>query len=112
MQNVKNDMPLVVFLTAVPGADRKRTPSLYQYRMVYRNLASEPGCRMVWEVTGGRMDYQIAIERKEDGRLQYHCTCADAVYRGEKEPNHSCKHIRGLMECSSVFSPETITSAA
>jgi len=79
--------PFTMILTTVPGPDRKRTPAIYQYRMIYRNHTAEPGCRMVWEVTGGRMPYQIAVERSEDGHLQWHCTCADAVYRGETEEN-------------------------
>ena len=24
---------------------------------------------------------------------------ADAVYRGEQDPNHVCKHVTGLLEC-------------
>ncbi len=42
------------------------------------------------------MRYQIALERETDGNLHWHCTCADAIYRGETEPNHVCKHVRGL----------------
>jgi hypothetical protein len=51
---------------------------------------------MSWEVTGGRMPYQIALERSEDGNLRIHCTCADAVFRGEEE-GRFCKHVHGLL---------------
>jgi hypothetical protein len=53
---------------------------------------------MMWEVTGGRMPYQIALEQTKHGQLRWHCTCADAVFRGEKLADHVCKHIRGLLE--------------
>jgi len=53
---------------------------------------------MLWEVLGGRLDYQIALERAESGDLRWHCTCADAVYRGEYDSRHVCKHVRGLKE--------------
>jgi hypothetical protein len=89
----------------MPGPDRKREPTIYQYRITYRNpQADQPGCLMTWEVMGGRSPYQVALERREDGRVNWHCTCADAVYRGEVLPNHTCKHVKGLMECTPVQS--------
>jgi hypothetical protein len=51
---------------------------------------------MTWEVTGGRMPYQIALERGETGTLGIHCTCADAVFRAEDE-GRFCKHVHGLL---------------
>jgi hypothetical protein len=51
---------------------------------------------LLWEVYGGREIYQITLERQPSGGLCWHCTCADAVYRGEDEP-HTCKHVRGLL---------------
>lgn len=87
--------PTLVF-TTLPGPTRKRTHSRYAYRLTYRN--PEPaavGCALLWEVFGGRLDYQIALEREADGTMRYHCTCADAIYRGESAP-HICKHVRGL----------------
>ena len=81
----------------LPGPDRKRTASPYSYRLTYRNPeAAAPGCVMTWEVTGGRMPYQIALERSETGTLGIHCTCADAVFRAEDE-GRFCKHVRGLL---------------
>jgi len=44
---------------------------------------------------GGREVYQIALERQASGRLRWHCSCADAVYRGETRAK-PCKHVRGL----------------
>jgi len=81
----------------IPGPDRKRTPAEYEYRVIYRQPAAAPGCRIIWEVIGGRAPYQIAVEQTDRGQLRWHCTCADAVYRGEREANHVCKHIRGLV---------------
>jgi hypothetical protein len=83
--------------TAVlPGPGRRRMASIYRYRVTYTNPhPSEPGCVMLWEVTGGRFGYQIALELTETAKLHWHCTCADAVFRGENQP-HLCKHIRGL----------------
>jgi hypothetical protein len=49
----------------------------------------------MWDVMGGRDIYQVALERLPGGRLRWHCTCADSVYRGEGGP-HMCKHVRGL----------------
>jgi hypothetical protein len=83
----------------LPGSDRKRSLALYQYRVTYRNpRPGETGCAMTWEVSGGRLPYQIAAERLADGNLRWHCTCADAVYRGEDRPDHVCKHVHGLLE--------------
>ncbi len=85
-------------VAALPGPTRKRTPSPYCYRLTYRNPEpAVPGCTLLWDVLGGRMRYQVALERETDGTLRWHCTCADAVYRGETEPNHVCKHVRGLL---------------
>src|SRR5205807_542406 len=88
--------PTLLF-ASLPGPDRKRTPSDYCYRLAYRNpRPDEPGCALLWEVVGGRLEYQIALERQPSGALRWHCTCADAVYRGEDAP-HVCKHVRGLL---------------
>ena len=94
-----NDSARAVLIALLPGADRKRTEALYQYRLVYRHpqLDSE-GCLLLWQVSGGRQAYQVALERDDRGRLQWHCTCADHVYRCEKVQNHVCKHVRGLSE--------------
>ncbi len=87
--------PAVVF-TALPGPTRKRTPSPYCYRLTFRNPdPGASGCALSWDVMGGREVYQIALERLPSGQLRWHCSCADAVYRGERQP-HTCKHVRGL----------------
>lgn len=83
----------------LPGTDRKRSLSLYQYRVTYRNPdPTDSGCAMTWEVSGGRLPYQIAAERLDGGAIRWHCSCADAVYRGEDNPSHVCKHVHGLLE--------------
>ena len=80
----------------IPGPTRKRTPTSYRYRMTYRSEARrDRGCVFLWDVLGGRDIYQVALEREDDGRLRWHCTCADAAYRGETRPQ-GCKHVRGL----------------
>src|SRR5713101_6449844 len=85
------------FYTPVPGPDRKRTVRAYQFLVTYRNADPlEVGCAMTWEVFGGRQSYQIALEREEDGDLRWHCTCADAIFRAEKEGRH-CKHVKALL---------------
>jgi hypothetical protein len=90
--------PSVLF-ASLPGPTREREPSPYCFRLTYRNPEpGEAGCALLWEVYGGRLTYQIALEREETGRLRWHCTCADAVYRGETVANHRCKHVRGLLE--------------
>ncbi len=89
-------LPPGIQIACLPGPTRKRELSPYCYRLAYRN--PEPGvagCALLWEVFGGREVYQIALERRRGGDLLWHCTCADAVYRGENEP-HTCKHVRGL----------------
>jgi hypothetical protein len=81
---------------SLPGPTRKRAPSAYRYQLMYRNPEpNHPGCVLLWDVHGGREAYQIALERESGGTLRWHCTCADAVYRGEDTP-HTCKHVRGL----------------
>jgi hypothetical protein len=85
-----------VFFTSLPGPTRKRLPSPYCYRLTYCNpQPRKPGCVLLWEVYGGRQEYQVALEREPTGNLRWHCTCADAVYRGATTL-HFCKHIRGL----------------
>jgi hypothetical protein len=80
----------------IPGPDRKRTPKWYDYQLIYRNLLSKgPGCVMIWSVGGGRDQYQVALERTERDELRWHCTCADCVYRRDKNPQHVCKHVHG-----------------
>ena len=81
---------------SLPGPTRMRAPSAYRYQLMYRNPEpNHPGCVLLWDVHGGREAYQIALERESGGTLRWHCTCADAVYRGEDTP-HTCKHVRGL----------------
>ena len=100
MSNTTNPN-LGMLLAVLPGPSRKRESSLYWYRITYRNPSQdEPGCLMSWSVSGGRESYQIDLERADDGDLHWHCTCADAVYRSEVIPNHLCKHVRGLLDCS------------
>jgi hypothetical protein len=89
---------LAVLYTLLPGPDRKRLRSPYSYRLVYRNPdTAGPGCVMYWEVSGGRMLYQIALERDEAGNLRMHCSCADAIFRAEEE-GRFCKHVHGLLQ--------------
>ncbi|MBY0525728.1 MAG: hypothetical protein K2R98_20145 [Gemmataceae bacterium] len=95
------DFPSIV--TRLPGPDRKRGPALYRYRMTFRS--AEPtvaGCVTTWEVDGGRMPYQIALERDDAGNLKMHCTCADAVYRAD---GRFCKHIHGLLQLGHATYP-------
>jgi hypothetical protein len=94
--SIETERPLM--LTVLPGPTRKRAQSLYQYRLSFRNpQPGAVGCVMLWEVTGGRLPYQVALERRENGAIYWHCTCADAVYRSEPDPGHLCKHVRGLL---------------
>ncbi|HZT79088.1 MAG TPA: hypothetical protein VFA26_02605 [Gemmataceae bacterium] len=87
-----------VLFTVLPGPDRKRTRTFYRYRLTYRNPdAGAVGCGMIWEVSGGRHAYQIALERDEAGNVRLHCTCADAVFRAEEE-GRFCKHVLGLLD--------------
>ena len=85
-----------VTFVSLPGPTRKREPSAYCYRLTYRNPdPADVGCVLLWDVHGGRQPYQIALERESAGTLRWHCTCADAVYRGEDAP-HVCKHVRAM----------------
>jgi hypothetical protein len=95
-------MPSVLF-KLLPGPDRKRSEAPYSYRLIYRDPdLIEAGCRTIWEVVGGRLVYQIALEQDDEGCLQLHCTCADAIFRAEAE-GRFCKHIRGLLEFGLAF---------
>ena len=87
-----------ILFRLLPGPSRQRIASPYGYRLTYRNPESAaPGCVMTWEVSGGRLLYQIALERDPAGNLRLHCTCADAIFRGEVE-GRFCKHLLGLLE--------------
>jgi hypothetical protein len=93
---IPND-PAILFLP-LPGPDRKRSPTSYGYRLTYRGPEVDAaGCVLLWEVTGGRTCYQIAVERDDAGNLHLHCSCADAIFRAEAEGRY-CKHVRGLLE--------------
>lgn len=84
-------------LTVLPGPDRKRQPHIYSIHRRYQ--AENPkaiGCVASWAVLGGREEYQVDLERDEAGNCHWHCTCADAVYRGETQPGHVCKHVRAI----------------
>jgi hypothetical protein len=95
----------VVYLAVLPGPDRKRSRSLYHYRLAYRSSRpEEPVCVGLWEVVGGRTPYQVALERDEAGRHFWHCTCADAVYRAEDQ-GRVCKHVQGLLEFGPALPP-------
>ncbi len=86
-----------LLVAPIPGPDRKRTVRSYLFRVTYQTeCPEETGCLMTLAVEGGREEYQLALERTEQGSLQWHCTCADAVYRGESE-GKTCKHVRGLL---------------
>jgi hypothetical protein len=88
-----------ILIQQLPGPDRKRQPSLYHFRLTYRNPErNQPGCQMTWAVSGGRMSYQIALEQTEGGERRWHCSCADAVYRGGVDVRHVCKHVDGLRQ--------------
>lgn len=96
----------------IPGPDRKRTLTDYRYRLTYRDAAPDgPGCLMAWDVSGGRLPYQVAVERTDGGQLRWHCSCADAVYRGE-DVRHTCKHVRGLVESLELISLPATAAAA
>jgi hypothetical protein len=87
------------FTLVLPGPTRKRMPSHYSYRLAYRNPDhDEIGCVAIWDVLGGREEYQILLERAENTELLWHCCCADSVYRQNDQHTHHCKHVRGLFE--------------
>jgi hypothetical protein len=91
------DATMDLLFADLPGPTRRRTQSRYCFRMTYRSPDPEAeGCVFLWEVQGGRMTYQIAVEREERGRLVWHCTCADHVYRCEDVRDCQCKHVRAL----------------
>ena len=90
---------LTIVTTFLPGPDRKRTFRPYHFRVTYRNPEpNEPGCAMTWEVLGGREPYQISLEKLAARDCRWYCSCADAVYRGEDDPGHICKHVQGLLD--------------
>jgi hypothetical protein len=98
-----------LYFAVLPGPTRRRAPGLYYYRLVYRDPGppGEPGCAAVWDVLGGRLHYQIALERDDADRFHWHCTCADAVYRAEGE-GRVCKHVRGLCEFTPALPPPVV----
>jgi hypothetical protein len=100
------ESPGPIELAAIlPGPGRKRGNSPYVYRLKYLNAnLKEAGCAMIWEVQGGRLTYQIAVERQENGQLRGHCTCADAVYRAETE-GRVCKHVRAFLAFANPSEP-------
>jgi hypothetical protein len=103
----------IVYLAMLPGPDRKRSRSVYHYRLAYRSACpDQPGCAALWEVIGGRTPYQVALERDDAGRYFWHCTCADAVYRAE-EQGRVCKHVQGLLDfCPGLPTPRFLRRSA
>jgi hypothetical protein len=93
----KTRASFAIVTVVLPGPDRKRSPAPYQFRVTYRNPEpAEPGCVMTWAVSGGREEYQVAAERTDDGHVNWHCTCPDAIYHGEHRHAYCCKHVHGL----------------
>jgi hypothetical protein len=85
-------------LLLLPGPTRERDPQLYLYWLKHRaDDPRAPGCIQLWDVTGGRMTYQIAQERGEDGSLSWHCTCGDAVFVSLDRGRY-CKHLAALFD--------------
>ena len=85
-------------LTLLPGITRKRLPHVYQFRRTYtRTPGDDTTCLATWDVLGGREPYQIASEQTSNGDVLWHCTCADATFRGTTK-YYRCKHVRGLLE--------------
>jgi hypothetical protein len=103
-------VPICIGLDVLlPGPDRKRTVAPYHFHLRYRRPEQDArGCLMTWDVVGGRMPYQLALERQEKGDLRIHCTCADAVYRGE-QPGHRCKHVEGFLQAGLQLPATTIS---
>src|SRR4051794_30627971 len=92
----------------LPGPSRKRTQTAYGYRLIYRNeVPDAAGCVLLWEVTGGREPYQIALELERSGGLRLHCTCADAIYRAESQ-GRFCKHVLGLLNLNLALHPQSV----
>lgn len=88
-----------VIAVALPGPTKKREPAEYRFRVTYRGTELHaPGCLMTWEVRGGRVPYQLALERTERGDTRWHCTCADFEFRGDDHPRYACKHVSGLVD--------------
>src|SRR5262245_59293988 len=89
----RRSLAATTLFAVLPGPDRKRRPSTYRFRLTFMNpQPAQPGCVLLWDVAGGRLGYQIALERQESGDLHWHCSCADSIYRGEDQP-HVCKHV-------------------
>jgi predicted nucleic acid-binding Zn finger protein len=81
-------------------ASRVDSTANYTFRRVF---SAEPGvregCLGVWEVLGGKENYQIAIEAVAGGWQQWHCTCPDAVYRSGPI-GRACKHVVALRKAN------------
>jgi hypothetical protein len=100
MIELEQSGPLCEMKLSLPGPDRLRTPKDYYFRLRYRSPCEHAvGCVMTWDIVGGRMPYQIAVERRMDDRLKLHCTCADSVFRREEE-GRLCKHAQGFLEAA------------
>jgi hypothetical protein len=104
-------LPFFSLTARLPGPDRKRSEIEYCYHLTYRNPDPDAvGCVLTWEVHGGRLPYQIAVERADGGNLRLHCTCADAVFRAEQE-GRFCKHVHGFLQTGLRCQHEEPTSA-
>lgn len=107
-KKLRTTLATSVVYTLLPGATRKRAETPYRYRLIYRNPnPRESGCLLLWEVAGGRTSYQVALEKHANGRSEWHCTCADAIYRGSFT-NHLCKHILGVKALGRRADPATM----
>jgi hypothetical protein len=68
----------------------------YTFRRVFTaHPGAGEGCLGVWEVHGGHDRYQIALEAGVGGWRRWHCTCPDAIFRGERL-GRACKHVIAL----------------
>ena len=111
MTNYQKKPDFALITLVLPGSDRKRQPVPYHYRITFRAPDPlEPGCVATWEIYGGREEYQLSLERTREGELLWHCSCPDAVYRGEENKLHYCKHVRALTDLFALVTPPPATA--
>jgi hypothetical protein len=89
---VKNSIRLALFVTGADGEEK-----LYRLRIV----AGGGECGRAWELTNISDDVVYLVRCTDLGH--WTCDCKDFFFRGRRDANHKCKHIRAIIASAERF---------
>ena len=73
-----------VFVCPLPGPSRKRTETLYRFRLIHEGKEGDE-CRLIWQCDGGKDLYQQTLAAGGD----WECSCPAFTFKRRG----TCKHL-------------------